>query len=570
MPTHAHSPVSPTRAAVPPLLPVLVPLIIASIALNVAFAWLFPNEDEPRRPAPNVRFTAATAAVGIDFTHRHGTEPAPTSMGGGVTVFDANGDRHADIFFVNGAPWPWSDHAWQTPATSHLYLNDGTGQFADVTAAAGLDLVMNAMAAVAGDYDADGDTDLFVTCIGPNRLLRNNGDGTFTETTTTAGVAGLDTDWSTGAAWLDIDRDGQLDLIVSHYLRWFPEAGLAAAINFARVGRSYGTPVGFLDVFPTVYRNNGDGTFTEQRDHAGLQPIDPLTGFPRAKAIALTPLDADHDGHLDLLLHFHTGDPVLFLNTPTGGFAPWVSAETIRREGLSASLAAAATLPLPTVNQDNDIAHILPTLQPERHTLAPGNEIDLIAKAGWTALDYDLDGHRDVFAAHGFMEPDLARIETDAPFASHPTLYWREQDTWQAAPTIELTGLPTPFTARGTATADFDDDGDLDLVIAQNQGPAVYLRNDLRTNAPWLRLTLRATRTHPAAYGARVELHTPRFVTVRTVAPQLGYLAQSTDDLTFGLSEDTRVRRLVITWPSGQRQELRGLAINQHLTVVEP
>lgn len=142
--------------------------------------------------------------------------------------------------------------------------------------------------------------------------------------------------------------------------------------------------------------------------------------------------------------------------------------------------------------------------------------------------------------------------------------------TPQAAPTIELTGLPTPFTARGTATADFDDDGDLDLVIAQNQGPAVYLRNDLRTNAPWLRLTLRATRTHPAAYGARVELHTPRFVTVRTVAPQLGYLAQSTDDLTFGLSEDTRVRRLVITWPSGQRQELRGLAINQHLTVVEP
>ncbi len=559
----------PPQAKIPPLLPVLVPLIVVSIILNVLFAWLFPSPDTTR-PAPVVRFSNTTAAAGIDFIHRHGTEAAPTSMGGGVTVFDANNDGHPDLFFVNGAPWPWTDNAWQTPATSQLYLNDGDGHFTDVTASAGLDVVMNAMAAVSGDYDNDGDADLFVTCIGANRLFANNGDQTFTDVSTAAGVSGMDNDWSTGAAWLDVDHDGWLDLIVVPYLRWPAEAGLAAAINFARVGRSYGTPVGFLDAFPSVYRNRGDGTFTALRDQAGLRPVDPLTGFPRHKALAVSSLDADHDGTLDLLLHFHTGEPALFLGRREGGFVPWVSAEALRREGLSAGLAAAGSLPLAPVNNSDDLAPLLQSLDPATRSLAPANEIDLATVGGLVALDYDLDGHRDVFSAHGFMEPDLARIESDAPFASAPTLYWENGANWETAQSLAITDLPRPFTARATATADFDGDGDLDLVIAQNQGPAIFLRNDLRASPPWLRVTLRATRSQRAAYGARVELHTPRAITVRTVAPQLGYLAQSDDSLTFGLGEDTRIRRLVIQWPSGQRQELRGIGINQHLTITEP
>ena len=323
-------------------------------------------------------------------------------------------------------------------------------------------------------------------------------------------------------------------------------------------------------MFPTVYRNHGDGTFSVVRDQAGLRPVDPLTGFPRAKALSLSPLDADHDGLLDLLLHFHTGEPALFLGRRDGGFAPWVSTETLRREGLAAGLATAGSLPLAPVNSGDDLGPLLRALAPGQRSRAPEGETDTITLGGLVALDYDLDGHRDVFSAHGFMESDFARIEADAPYASAPALYWDDNTAWHRADSLAIDGLPQPFTARGTATADFDGDGDLDLVIAQNQGPAVYLRNDLRANPPWLRITLRATRSHPSAHGARVELHTPRHVTVRTLSPQLGYLAQSDDSLTFGLGEDTRIRRLVIQWPSGQRQELRGLAINQHHLITEP
>ncbi len=560
---------SPARATIPPLLPVLVPLVVAAILLNLAFAWLFPADDT-QRAGPTVRFTAASPEVGLTFRHRHGSSPAPTSLGGGVTVFDLNGDLAPDLFFPNGAPWPWSDNAWQTPGTSALYLNDGRGHFTDITAAAGLDVVMNAMVAVTGDYDNDGDLDLFVTCIGPNRLFTNNGDQTFTETSITAGVAGLPNDWSTGAAWLDFDHDGHLDLIVLHYLRWPEEGGLAAALNFARVGRSYGTPTGYLDVFPTVYRNNGDLTFTPVRDHAGLQPTDPLTGFPRAKPLALTPLDANQDGILDLLLHYHTSDSVLFLGQARGGFTPWVSSEAPRREGVSASLAAAASQPVAPVHTADDLGPLLLSFDPTQHRLAPPNARDLVAHGGLAVFDADLDGHDDLFSAHGLIEPDLARLATDAPFASPPTLYWHHASNWSDATAFSLASFPASFAARGTATADFDGDGDLDLVVAGNQGPAVYLRNDLRNSPPWLRLTLRATRTHSSAAGARVELHTPRYVALRTMSPKLGYLAQSDDSLTFGLGEDTRIRRLVIHWPSGQRQELRGVEINRHLVITEP
>ena len=564
----AASPV-PAPAKFPPLLPVILPLIVAAIVINVVFTWVFPGID-PQRAGPDVRFTDATAEVGIDFTHRHGSEPAPTTLGGGVSVLDFNRDESPDLFFVNGAPWPWSDSPWQSPATSKLYRNDGTGHFTDVTSRAGLDFVMNAMAAVAGDYDNDGFDDLFVTCIGGNRLFHNRGNGTFVEVTAEAGVGGEPNDWSTGATWLDFNHDGRLDLIVTHYLRWPAEFGLAAAINFARVGRSYGTPVGYLGLFPTVYQNLGDGRFTPLRDHAGLRPTDPLTGFPREKTLAVTPVDANQDGRLDLLFSFHTGENDLFLNTPDGRFAPWVSPDRVRREGIAAGIAAAGSLPLAPVNDTDDTFPLLRAFGSQAPISTPPNVVNLAEKLGWIPLDYDLDGHRELLVTGGTIEPDFARIESDAPQLTAPELRWNDGTTWhRSAPSAETPAIPA-LAGRGTATADFDGDGDLDVVIAQNQAPAIFLRNDQRAHQPWLRLSLSATRSHHSAGGARVEVHTPRHVIVRTLAPALSYLGQSEAVLTFGLGEDTRIRRIVIRWPSGQRQEIRGITINQSLHITEP
>jgi len=561
----------PERPTVPPLLPIVLPLVLAAIALNVALAWLFPAPGA-LRPAPTVRFTDVTRQWGIQFARRGGVQDAPTTLGGAVVVLDYDRDGRPDLFFVNGAPWPWEDAAAAGPSACALYHNDGGGHFTDVTRAAGLGVVLQGMSAAAGDYDNDGYPDLYITGVGQNRLLHNQRDGTFADVTAAAGVGGDGQTWSTGAAWIDLDGDGKLDLVVATYAHWLGDVDLPTAFSIALMGHSYGAPTGFLGAPPSVYRNLGGGRFAAVPDAAGLRNVDPLTHLPVAKALAVVPLDANGDGRLDLLFTYHTADSALFLNQGDGTFRRWALDAAQRNEGASAGLAAASPLPLARSAEAEAILSVLESAQSSERRGRDGARLHLAGKLGVALLDYDLGGRLDVFSGNGLAEPDVNRFEQGRDFAAAPQLLWNRGDAWVPAPAPAGEGRAwaAPAVARGVAVADLDGDGDSDVIIAQDNGPAIVLRNDQHSGLPWLRVVLIATRTQPDAGGARVEVHTPGRVLARTMAPAMDYMAQSESVLTFGLGDDARVRELVIHWPSGQRQVLRPGAVDQTLVVREP
>jgi len=424
---------------------------------------------------------------------------------------------------------------------------------------------MQGMAATAGDFDADGHVDLFVTGIGTNRLFRNLGHGHFEDVTEAAGVGGDENTWSTGAAWLDVDADGRLDLIVLHYARWPQEVGLGQAFAVAEMGRSYGAPTGFLSAPPTVWRNLGDGRFEPVAGSAGLRDIDPETGRPVAWPLALTPLDVNGDRRLDLLITYHTYGPAIFLARGDGSFVRQSGTQGPRQEGSAASFASASALPFTQSQGDSERLQALLAVGLAGDGAAT---VALAAKLGAVVLDLDLDGRPEVFSGQGRAEPGTNKFEAGRAFGAAPRIFWSPGEDWQPMPENQA-ALP-PVAARGVAAADFDGDGDADIVIAQNNGPVVLLRNEQRTGSPWLRLQLTATRSEPGAGGARVEVHTPRRVLTQTAGPALGFMAQSESVLTFGLGEDARVRKIVIQWPSGQIQELKPEALNRTLAIREP
>jgi hypothetical protein len=424
------------------------------------------------------------------------------------------------------------------------------------------------MSAAVGDYDNDGFPDIFVTCIGSNHLFHNRGDGTFEEVTEAAGVGGDDHTWSTGATWIDYDGDGKLDLVVAHYAAWPQEVSLAMAFSIADVGRSYGAPTGFVGVPPSVYRNLGHGKFALVPGAAGLRNLDPATGLPTAKALAVIPVDANGDGQLDLLFTYHTADNALFLNQGNGTFKRWAGGSDNRIEGAAAGVASASLLAFAQAPETDELLAALQSVaaleaRGPNDAPRPGR-----GRLGGAFFDYERDGHLAWFTGNERAEPDLNKFEQGRDFSATPQLLVKRGHDWVPAPAAG--DWASPMVARGIAVADLDGDGGEDLIIAQNNGPAIVLRNDLRSGLPWLRVKLVATRSQPDAGGARVEVQTPRRVLVQTMAPAMGFMAQSEAVLTFGLGEDTRVRKIVIYWPSGQRQELRPEAINQTLVIREP
>ena len=519
---------------------------------------------------PSIRFTNITESAGIRFVHENGAygeRLLPETMGGGIAFFDHDGDRDQDLLLINSDYWPWRPVPPSRP-TSHLYRNLGNGTFEDVSSTAGFDLTLYGMGVAVGDYDGDGHVDAYVTALGGNRMMRNVG-GRFIDVTEDIGAAG-DTDaWSTGAAFLDYDRDGDLDLFVCNYVRWSPEIDREVDYRLTGIGRAYGPPTDFPGTNSYLFRNDG-GRFTDVSAETGIHVSNVATGLPEGKALAALPVDVNGDGWPDIAVANDTVRNFLFLNLGDG---------TFREAGIELGLAfdpgglATGAMGIDAAHFANDarlgiaignFANEMTSFYVSRAGEDVFSDDAIVAGVGADSrraltfglvfLDADLDGRVDLFAVNGHVEPEIARVQASQRHAQPAQLFWNCGPDCARPFQLVRGTLETPWVARGAAYADIDGDGDLDLALTQTGASAVLLRNDQATDNHWLRLALRAPPPNVHAIGARAVVEASGTRQLRTVMPSRSYLSQVESVLTFGLGAQDRVDAVTVTWPNGETE----------------
>jgi len=543
---------------------------------------------------PTVRFTDITRQAGITFVHENGAygdKLLPETMGGGVAFFDFDNDGKPDLLFINSSYWPGHIPSGKKLPTMALYHNQGSGKFQDVTAGSGLDVSLYGMGVAVGDYDNDGLVDVFITAVGGNHLFHNEGNGKFRDVTSEAGVGGWPDFWSSSAAWMDYDNDGKLDLFVCNYIRWSPALDLAAPYELPNIGRAYGPPRNFQGAFPYLYHNDGGGRFTEVSAQAGLQIKNPSTGQPMAKSLAVSPVDADNDGWIDLVVANDTVQNFLFHNLHDGTFKEIGARSGIAYDAYGLVRGAMGIDSARFRNDDalgiaiGNFANEMNALYvAQRDSLVFADEAinenfgpasQVLLKFGLFFFDYDLDGRLDVLTANGHLEPDINRVQSSQQYRQPAQLFWNRGDPkgfrFVAVPTEKCgDDLFRPIVGRGSAFADIDGDGDPDVVLTQIAGPPLLLRNDQHLGHHWVRLKLVGTRSNRDAIGAWIKLRVAGHTFPRQVMPTRGYLSQSELPVTFGLGTATRVDDLEIVWPMGTTQKIPPPPVDQLTVITEP
>ena len=540
---------------------------------------------------PTVKFTDATAAAGIKFAHNtgaYGAKLLPETMGSGVAFLDFDSDGHADLLFVNATYWPGHIPEGKTPTTATLYRNDGQGRFTDVTAGSGLDVPIYGMGCAAGDFDNDGRVDVFITAVGGNRLFRNEGGGKFRDVTADAAVGGAQDGWSTGAAWLDYDNDGKLDLFVCNYVKWSEQIDKEVGYTLVGVGRAYGPPMNFQGAFPSLYHKDGLGKFTDVSEKAGLQIKNPATGVPVAKSLGVAPVDIDGDHFIDIVIANDTVQNFLFHNKRDGTFEEIGALAGVAFDSYGNARGAMgidtahyrndATLGIAIGNFANEMTALY-TSQPQPLTFTDeaisegvGPASRLFLKFGIFFFDYDLDGWPDLLSTNGHLEEEIGKVQASQQYAQPAQLFWnasaRNVKAFVPVPQEKAGAeLFKPIVGRGSAFADIDSDGDLDVVLTQAGGSPLLLRNDQGTGHHWVRLKLAGTKANRDAIGAMIEARAGGQIRRAQVMPTRSYLSQSEPIVTLGLGQATQIDALEITWPGGDKQKVENPKIDTVVAV---
>lgn len=552
----------------------------------------------PAKPAtvlaeslPIVKFVDVTKEAGIAFHHVNGAageKLLPETMGSGAAFLDYDGDGDQDLLLVNSDEWP-KERPGVRP-TQALYRNDGKGRFENVTKAAGLDKTFFGMGVTVGDYDNDGDPDVYITALGGGHLFRND-DGTFTDVTEQANAQGSK-GWLTSAAFFDLENDGDLDLFIGCYVNWSVETDRSQEFQLAGTGkgRAYGPPTAFNGSFCILLRNDG-GKFTDVSEGSGVQVRTPDLKVPVAKSLGVAPYDVDGDGLIDLAVANDTVPNFFFHNLGGGKFEEIgiTSGVAFDQSGSArgamgidwADFKNDGSLGLAIGNFANEMTALYVTDEPKglqfsdlANIYGLGAPTQPPLKFGLFFFDYDLDGRLDLLSTNGHLESDIAKVQASESYAQPAQLFWNTGRKGRALFTLvgkESAGpdLFTPIVGRGSAYADIDGDGDLDVVLTANGGPAKLFRNDGGNKNHWIRLNLLGTTSNRSAIGAKVRLKSGDTVQQRQLIPAKGYLSSVEFPLTFGLGKNKQADSVTITWPSGRTTELSNLQAGKTYRVEE-
>ena len=526
-----------------------------------------------------VRFTDVTATAGIDFRHNSGAfggKFLPETLGSGCAFLDYDADGWQDILLINGMDWP--GHKRQR-STLRLYRNNRNGTFTDVTKAAGLDLELYGMGVAVGDYNNDGFPDIFISCVGQSRLFRNTGKGTFLDVTAKSALQ-HHLGFSTSALWFDYDRDGLLDLFVCNYVRWSPDHDVFCSLDGTH--KSYCTPEAYRGDTCWLFHNRGDGTFEDVTATSGIFDSS-------SKSLGVAMLDFDQDGWPDLLVANDTQPNKLYKNLRNGKFKDVAidaglafSTEGKARAGMGVASADFENSGQPGIaitNFDNEMVGLYRRTSPSSY-----DDIAILAGVGAPSrstlgfgcvfFDANLDGLLDLAVANGHIDETVRNIRGNVGYAQPPHLFLNLGRTGGAPRFRDVAaeaggGFDKPKVARGLAVADFDHDGDLDLLLTTNSGPAYLFRNDQLAANHSIRFYLTGTKSNRDAIGTTVRIFTSGQLQSRLVHSGGSYLSQSELPVTFGLGARNSIDQLVVDWPSGRTEEFKNLAAGHAYRVTE-
>ena len=531
----------------------------------------------PARPSGPIQFTDVTAQAGIHFKHNSGAfgkKYLPETMGSGVCIIDYDNDGWQDILLVNSMDWPGRNTRKSFPA---LYHNNKDGTFTDVTRQAGLAIEMYGLGCTIGDFDNDGYDDIYITTVGSNHLFRNLGNGKFADVTAKAGVA--DPGFSASAVWFDYDNDGKLDLFVAHYVEWSIDTDQYCSLD--NKNKSYCTPQRFKGESSTLFHNRGDGTFENVTKKAGLYD-------PTSKALGVALIDYDNDGWLDLFVSNDTEPNKLYHNNHNGTFTDVAVAAGVAygeagtaRAGMGTDAADFDNSGWPGLVVGNFTNEGIALYHNDGSGLftdqAPAAGIARMSTKALTFgalfFDYDLDGLPDVLAINGHVSDDISVVQPTVKYAEPPQLFHNQGKSRFEEVTNKIgSAFPRPIVGRGGAYLDFDNDGDLDLVITANNGVARLLRNDNGNQNDFLRVKMVGTRSNRDGIGAKVTVNTASGSRLSAMVKSgSSYLSQSELPLTFGLGKPAPGKTVTVevTWPSGRRDSILNVAPNQFITIQE-